>query len=118
MMVRDTDYKMTDLNFLATGQELDVDPAAEGRARRSTHEQVADRRGHRSDTGHVDYLLGLEDVHLEADREEVDLEADPEGVDLEADPEGANFDGNSELKIDCVEYVQIDIGHDDGRALC
>ena len=58
---------------------------------------MADRRGHRSDTGHVDYLLGLEDVYLEADREEVDLEADPEG---------ANFDGNSELEIDCVEYVQ------------
>ena len=118
MMVRDTDYKTTDLNVLAIEQELDLDPAAEGRARRSTHERVADRRGHRSDTGHDDYSLGLEDVDLEADREEVDLEVDPEGMDLEADPDGANFGGRSQLEIDCVEYVQIDIGHDDGRALC
>ena len=57
---------------------------------------MADRRGHRSDTGHDDYSLGLEDVDLEADREEeVDLEVDPEGMDLEADPDGANFGGRS-----------------------
>ena len=56
---------------------------------------MADRRGHRSDTGHDGYSLGLEAVDLEADREEVDLEVDPEGVDLEADPDGANFGGRS-----------------------